>query len=106
MKYNPQLDGLRCLAILLVFLGHTIPNARVAVPLIGLAGVDLFFAISGFLITSILLNTEGDFSGAYKRFIGMRTLRIFPVYYLTIALLFLAQDEYLEGKLTYLLTYT
>ena len=51
LKYNPALDGLRAVAIVLVFMSHA------HVPMLGGAffGVDLFFVLSGFLITSLLL---------------------------------------------------
>lgn len=105
MNYNPKIDGLRCIAILFVFINHVVPHSGEIAPFLGSAGVDLFFVISGFLITSILLASEGSFGDAYKRFIGRRTLRIFPVYYLTIFALFLL-DSSLKGRMPYLLTYS
>lgn len=89
--HHPALDGLRGLAIILVLFHHfTIiePAGRVdtwlqQTLLIGWCGVDLFFVLSGFLITRILIDTRSSpryFSSFYAR----RTLRIFPLYYLVV----------------------
>jgi len=77
------LDGLRAVAFLIVFFFHTrnLP--------FGWLGVQLFFVLSGFLITDILLRMKeklprGDF---FKKFYGRRFLRIFPLYYFYLAML-------------------
>src|SRR5437868_3288074 len=105
MKHIKQMDGLRFIAIFLVLLEHfaTIVEGHISA---GYYGVDLFFAISGFLITGILLKSTKSFGRAYKNFIGRRTLRIFPIYYLTILILYVAGNEYVHGYLIYLLSYT
>ena len=72
----------------------------------GYYGVDLFFVLSGFLITSILLKAKGGFSAAYKSFMGRRTLRIFPVYYLALAVLFLFNFADTREDIVWLGTYT
>jgi peptidoglycan/LPS O-acetylase OafA/YrhL len=83
--YVPELDGLRALAILAVVLFHLhAPGFS-----IGWAGVTLFFVISGFLITRILLTTSGR-PHYFRNFYARRSLRIFPIYYLTVGLYFLA----------------
>ncbi|RXK50996.1 acyltransferase family protein [Aquirufa rosea] len=84
MKYVPALDGLRALAILLVLIFHWFPtNHWINTLPNGPMGVTLFFVLSGFLITSILINqrdTVGFFQ-AFKNFVARRALRIFPIYY-------------------------
>lgn len=96
--HMPALDGLRGVAILLVmFLHYTVivPQGRWEGWLFDLSGlgkhgVDLFFVLSGFLITGILLDSKGQPAASYFRnFYMRRTLRIFPLYYALVALTFL-----------------
>jgi peptidoglycan/LPS O-acetylase OafA/YrhL len=80
-----SLDALRCISIIVVIFSHTIGSVTfpiVETQFIGLAGVRLFFAISGFLITTLLLR-ERDATGGInlRNFVVRRTLRIFPLYY-------------------------
>jgi peptidoglycan/LPS O-acetylase OafA/YrhL len=81
-RYLPGLDGLRCLAILPVIWHHATPRPLPGILGKGAVGVDLFFALSGFLITTLLLRerrARGSISlGA---FYARRSLRIFPLYY-------------------------
>ena len=84
-----QLDGLRGLAILMVLFVHLFNFGLFSnVFYFGWAGVDLFFVLSGFLITGILLNTRQQ-EGYFRKFWIRRVLRIFPLYYavLTVFLL-------------------
>src|SRR2546427_8382575 len=94
----PVLDGLRGVAVLLVLLIHAIwgplrpATASIdvvvrAVAYAGWMGVDLFFVLSGFLITGILLDTRGQ-PGWWPNFIARRALRIFPLYYGALTVLF------------------
>lgn len=91
----PELDGVRGVAILLVLLFHLKRHLavyfqvpRLFAPLeIGWSGVDLFFVLSGFLITSILLRTKGT-PNYFKSFYARRLLRIFPLYYAALFLFF------------------
>jgi peptidoglycan/LPS O-acetylase OafA/YrhL len=75
LRYSPGLDGLRAVAILVVMLFHSNPNILVG----GYVGVDLFFVLSGFLITSILVD-EYRSTGAIDvpRFYLRRFLRLGP----------------------------
>jgi peptidoglycan/LPS O-acetylase OafA/YrhL len=92
----PALDGLRALAVTVVFLNHYGggshggPLLRILdrVRQAGWVGVDLFFVLSGFLITGILFDTRND-SHFFKRFFARRSLRIFPVFYLVFAVMLL-----------------
>jgi peptidoglycan/LPS O-acetylase OafA/YrhL len=80
-SYYPALDGLRGLAILLVVFYHNFGFINYF--FFGWLGVDLFFVLSGFLITDILLNTSGQ-PAFLRNFYVRRLLRIFPLYYLTL----------------------
>lgn len=103
------LDGVRALAVLLVIAFHLNLLG------IGWIGVQLFFVLSGFLITRLLLaQREQQRAGAaLKTFYGRRALRIFPVYYLYLVLLLAAlpllpadQREPVAGQWLYAATYT
>jgi peptidoglycan/LPS O-acetylase OafA/YrhL len=87
--HAPALDGLRGLAILMVVLFHATPAAPGTTLLgtivknaaeVGAMGVDLFFVLSGFLITGILLEAKGS-PRYFRTFYARRSLRIFPLYY-------------------------
>jgi peptidoglycan/LPS O-acetylase OafA/YrhL len=92
----PSLDGIRALAVTMVFLNHFGGGSHGGRVLQGLdqirrrgwVGVDLFFVLSGFLITGILFDTRND-SKFFRRFFARRSLRIFPVFYLVVAVLLL-----------------
>ncbi|MGH0031148.1 MAG: acyltransferase family protein [Myxococcota bacterium] len=95
MRHEPKLDGLRGLAILLVVFSHGGDRLGLAGPVgevyrtavgMGWVGVDLFFVLSGYLITGILLDTAGR-PGWLTSFYARRTLRIFPAYYAWLLLL-------------------
>src|SRR5690348_15214555 len=84
-RHIPALDGLRGIAVLSVMLYHCFPFL---ITKLGWAGVDLFFVLSGFLITGILLDSKAK-PNYYKNFIVRRVLRIFPLYYFVLALMLL-----------------
>jgi len=77
------LDGLRGIAIILVLLYHNFNFIEYFN--YGWLGVDLFFVLSGFLITNILLNSF-ESKNYFKNFYSRRILRIFPLYYLSLIL--------------------
>lgn len=96
IKYRPDIDGLRALAILPVLLFH----AGFTVVSGGYVGVDIFFVISGFLITSILLKDIRSGSYSIIAFYERRIRRIFPalfsvvLFVLVVSPFALLPDEY------------
>jgi len=114
LAYLPQMDGLRGLAVLLVIWSQTpflieMPATRVLQDLalklsLGHFGVDLFFVLSGFLITRILID-DIDRHGrvSFRDFYIRRMLRIFPAYLISIAVYLLCFEP---RGLWALLTYT
>ena len=105
MRYIKQFDGIRFIAIALVLLQHfaySIGNRLSA----GYFGVELFFALSGFLITRIIYDSRGSIGSIYKKFIGRRALRIFPIYYLVIGILYFTGDPWANKYIVPLSTYT
>lgn len=105
MKYFEKIDGLRFIAIAAVMVHHIASIFSTYIDW-GYFGVDLFFIISGFLITLILLNAKGSFKSTYGRFLARRSLRIFPLYYFVIFILVLLGQPVVLQEIGYLLTYT
>jgi peptidoglycan/LPS O-acetylase OafA/YrhL len=115
--YRPELDGLRFYAFLGVFVCHSFPPEglfyeRLHLPLpwlwaavvkSGAAGVDLFFVLSAFLITSLLLRElEDTGSISLRLFYIRRALRIWPLYFLVILLgIGFALPRFLQSHLWY-----
>jgi len=95
----PELDGLRGLAILLVIVCHTQWTRSSTVDqilLTGRIGVDLFFVLSGFLITRILFAAK-EREHAFRNFYARRILRIWPLYFLYLAVVFVGLRWILPG---------
>lgn len=114
----PALDGLRGIAALLVVFSHTLPDAWTTDEAwtfadMGHLGVLLFFVLSGYLITGILLHarleaTQKGLSllGVWGRFHARRALRIFPLAYLALAVAALAGFQAVETRPWWHVTYT
>ncbi len=96
--YHPQLDGLRAIAVGFVMAWHFLPleNAFRDGYRWGWFGVRMFFVLSGFLISSILLRekqAEQPLGQVLKAFYARRALRIFPLYYAYVGLLLILTSE-------------
>jgi len=114
-RHLPALDGVRGLAILLVLSLHFFPGTphshpeRIARSLLafGATGVDLFFVLSGFLITGILYDSLQD-ERFFRKFYARRALRILPLYYGVIAvyaIVGMVQNRSSHGELLSLTCY-
>jgi peptidoglycan/LPS O-acetylase OafA/YrhL len=86
--HYPALDGLRACAVLMVFVQHYFLSLAPKLWQWGWAGVDVFFVLSGFLITGILYDTQ-ERTHRFRNFYIRRTLRIFPLYYGVLLIVFL-----------------
>jgi len=89
--YIPQLDGLRGTAVIMVLIGHAASFVE-GLPYAGMVEyvrftVDVFFVLSGFLITGILLDSKGS-AHYFRNFYARRSLRVWPLYYLVLFLVF------------------
>ena len=101
MGHKPALDGVRGIAILLVLFHHFTVFDPVTtfgawmgfVTLLGWSGVDLFFVLSGFLITGILIDARGS-SRYFSSFYMRRSLRIFPLYFLVVFFSFIVLPRF------------
>ena len=102
--YVPELQGLRGIAVLIVVLYHCherLQGTWLYQPMLwGWAGVNLFFALSGFLITSILIEVQ-DKPNYFRNFYMRRALRIWPVYFLLLAVCYAVPDWFLGDTLAH-----
>jgi peptidoglycan/LPS O-acetylase OafA/YrhL len=114
LKHIASLDGIRGLAIAMVLVNHLLWSSPqtgsrlmdfvAKIRAGGWIGVDLFFALSGFLITGILFDTLN--TGHYfKNFYARRALRIFPLYYGVLLVLFIVfrPTHWTEGRQLYVI---
>ncbi|MEO7974964.1 MAG: acyltransferase, partial [Thermoanaerobaculia bacterium] len=84
--YRPEVDGLRAVAVLVVLLFHAgVPGFRG-----GFVGVDIFFVISGYLITRLILGELEGERFRFARFYGRRARRLFPAMFVTLGATFVA----------------
>lgn len=114
--YIKQFDGLRFFAIIMVMMAHwlqwRIDRTVVSVFPFDL-GVTLFFVLSGFLITNILIHNKSKYEKVNKpkksliiSFYIRRFLRIFPIYYLTLLFLYLIDYKNMQEIFPWLVSYT
>ncbi len=113
INHYKQLDGLRAIAVILVLISHWINIPSLQKVHLGIMGVNLFFVLSGFLISEKLLIEKAQIAENIKsiksvlsNFYMRRFLRIFPIYYLTIFILFAINWSPSRKYIVYLLTYT
>src|SRR5271165_5703400 len=98
LKYRPYVDGMRAIAVLSVIGYHAFPDWIFS----GFVGVDIFFVISGFLISSIILMNLDRNRFSYVEFYVRRIKRIFPALLLVISSCFalgwyvLLPDEFMQ----------
>lgn len=107
-----QLDSFRFLAVLLVIISHWAPDSVLNKLPNGYLGVTFFFVLSGFLISSNLLLARESVKSkktsnrkALVSFYIRRSLRIFPLYYLVLFLLWIFKREVFEGNILWYLCY-
>jgi len=111
ISYIKQLDGLRCFAVLGVMIFHLIGPTSFFLNKIPFGyGVDLFFVLSGFLISKILFTVKDKGTNNYlldfRNFFIRRALKIFPIYYITITFLYFIQFQNFSEVHNWVTTYT
>ena len=108
-KHIPILDGMRAYAVLMVCICHFFPNDEIALynanKYLGIflfklsdagnKGVELFFLLSGFLITGILLDSKNS-ARYFRTFYLRRFIRIFPLYYFILVISFFILPNFLK----------
>ncbi|MES2513200.1 MAG: acyltransferase [Bacteroidota bacterium] len=116
LKHIIQIDGLRFFAVFGVIISHYVldhVNNDIIRKIPFGTGVNLFFVISGYLITTILFNKKqavenglSTYTIEIKNFFAKRILRIFPLYYIVILSLFIFNYHEIESYYMYLVTFT
>lgn len=103
--YRPEIDSLRAIAVIAVLLSHWLPWFPRPINW-GIGGVYLFFAISGYVITRGLLQ-EKDRSGSidFRQFFMRRIVRIWPAYYMCIAVSYFVWPGFPDGTVIWHLTF-
>ena len=95
--YRPDIDGMRAISISLVAIYHIRPDFMST----GRVGVDVFFVISGYLITSILLKEHSKGTYSLKNFYVRRVKRIFPVLFISLAVFLSVMFLFFKDGLKY-----
>lgn len=102
--YYKQLDSLRALAVMMVIIFHWGAISQKYILPLGSWGVELFFVLSGFLITKILLESRLSAQvrsenklHVLKNFVVRRSLRIFPIYYLALLIILIFDRTNISG---------
>lgn len=116
MKQIKQIYALRGIGVVLVIMFHWLFQSQMSIIQRGPVAIDIFFVLSGFFITNILLEGKEKAEqhsfpkvNVFKLFLLNRALRIFPIYYLTISLLYIfhdTTDTNIEHSFWYFFTYT
>jgi peptidoglycan/LPS O-acetylase OafA/YrhL len=120
LKYVKGFDTIRAIAVFIVLIGHwgfpLFKNSAFSLVIdnlvqFGRFGVTIFFVLSGFLITSILLNEKNKSRTSshlisVKNFFARRILRIFPIYYLLLFIVYFCNDAFVRDHFWYYATYT
>tara|TARA_A100001015_G_scaffold255912_1_gene297671 strand:- start:1953 stop:3929 length:1977 start_codon:yes stop_codon:yes gene_type:complete len=97
-SYRPDIDGLRAVAVIFVVFYHLFPD----IVFFGFIGVDIFFIISGYLITSLLLSNIKQNKFSFKEFYARRIIRLFPSLLVVLFLTFLVAWFFLlDHELSY-----
>ena len=86
MNYRPEIDGLRAIAVTSVILSH----AGFEIIKAGFLGVDIFFVISGYLITLIILNKLNNNAFSFISFYERRARRILPALFFVLSFSYLS----------------
>lgn len=97
-RYRGEIDSLRAIAILLVLISHWEPTWFKTIDW-GIVGVYIFFTISGYLITGILVDQQSCGGVNIKRFYLNRSLRIWPIYFASLAFLYVFWRGFDRGTL-------
>ena len=112
LPFIPQLDSFRFFAVTLVIISHWAKNSSINKLPNGFLGVTFFFVLSSFLITTNLLHfkksiyqSELTIPKALRAFYYRRTLRIFPLYFFVLFLLYLTAKEVFSGNFGWYLAY-
>ena len=112
LPFIPQLDSFRFIAVSLVIIAHWLPNNLINHIPNGFLGVTFFFVLSGFLISTNLLHYKKSiYKGqltipeSLKIFYFRRTLRIFPLYFFVLILIYFGSKNVFEGKAAWYFLY-